>query len=401
MPHFFKKICISIIFLVLAIFMLRFGWLSHIVETENYDYSEAEQDRLRNFADGRYDYGVKAWFANDADAAEKFFMDAVNADVLHIDSWLKLAQVKLEKNDAEAAGRILKFTDDLTNDVVKWKWQQIVLAGQLGYDEMFVKDINFVLPYYQLRNDALQLLDMHVGMNAEKMAGVLDDGNLAHYLLWLMKWRRTEESLYVYQQMVEKTTVDDDLQERFINYLVSQKELAYASKMWKEYAGIDGIMNPGFEKPISRVAFDWRQGNDPDWDMWRVDSETVEGYYALEISFSGKNNINFHHLSQIVPVSSGKTYRLTYEWQSRNITTDQRPFVEIYGYDCKGLYEKSEMIPANTDWRQDAITFLTPEDCRAVVVRLRRKESHRFDSKIAGRLWLDNFSIKECPSING
>jgi hypothetical protein len=36
-----------------------------------------------------------------------------------------------------------------------------------------------------------------------------------------------------------------------------------------------------------------------------------------------------------------------------------------------------------------------PEDCHAVVVRLRRRPSHRFDNKIAGILWLDDFELEK------
>ena len=90
-----------------------------------------------------------------------------------------------------------------------------------------------------------------------------------------------------------------------------------------------------------------------------------------------------------------QSYRLSYGWKSKWITTDQGPFVEIYGYDQKGLYHKGPMITGTNLWHTEAIEFAPPEECHAVVVRLRRLPSRRFDSKIAGTLWLDDFKIEE------
>jgi hypothetical protein len=111
--------------------------------------------------------------------------------------------------------------------------------------------------------------------------------------------------------------------------------------------------------------------------------------------FEGKENISFGHLYQIVPVDPLITYRLTYNWRSKNITTNQGPFVDIYGYDCKGFYLKGSMMLGTHDWQEQGVEFTVPEDCRAVVVRLHRRPSHRFDNKIAGVLWLDDFRLEK------
>jgi hypothetical protein len=39
--------------------------------------------------------------------------------------------------------------------------------------------------------------------------------------------------------------------------------------------------------------------------------------------------------------------------------------------------------------------FTVPQACHAVVVRLCRQSSHRFDNKIAGILWLDDFKLEK------
>jgi hypothetical protein len=46
-------------------------------------------------------------------------------------------------------------------------------------------------------------------------------------------------------------------------------------------------------------------------------------------------------------------------------------------------------------WHTETLEFAPPEECNAVVVRLRRLKSHRFDSKIGGTLWLDDFKLEK------
>jgi hypothetical protein len=93
-------------------------------------------------------------------------------------------------------------------------------------------------------------------------------------------------------------------------------------------------------------------------------------------------------------VTALKRLRLSYAWKSQGITTDQGPFIEIVGYDQKGLSQSGPMMTGTHKWRDDAIEFRPPAGCRAVLVRVRRRPSHRFDSKIKGSIWLDDFHLK-------
>jgi len=84
---------------------------------------------------------------------------------------------------------------------------------------------------------------------------------------------------------------------------------------------------------------------------------------------------------------------MKYRYKSTGITTDQGPFVEVYAYNMKGLHKTGKMITGTNDWRQETIAFMPPEDCHAVVIRLRRLPSNRFDCNIEGTVYLDNFKL--------
>ena len=110
-------------------------------------------------------------------------------------------------------------------------------------------------------------------------------------------------------------------------------------------------------------------------------------------SFLGNKNMACVFLQQVVPVTPGRQYQLTYWWKSKGITTDQGPFVDIYSYDTKGLELKGSKAMGSRDWAQAALDFTAPANCHAVVVQLRRNESLRFDSQIRGVLWVDDFAL--------
>ncbi len=116
---------------------------------------------------------------------------------------------------------------------------------------------------------------------------------------------------------------------------------------------------------------------------------------SLHYRFKGWDNLRFQHLYQIVPLVSGRKYQLTAELRSEKMTTDQRPFFEVYGYKCTMQNGRTEMVASDQDWKSYQLDFAVPEDCVAVVLRLRRNESLQIDNKLAGQIWVKNIAILE------
>lgn len=395
-----KKVLLTLIVTALSVWALHYGILWRNVQNPANTHDKSGNDTKKYFADAWYNYGLKAWYENDLNLAADYFRNAVGVNVLQVDAWLKLAQVETGSGNTETAGDILKFTNDLTRQVVRWKWSQLLLARELKLDDVFWENINFVIFYPQFQNDALHLSDLHLGSDTEAALNVLESRNLPYYLRWLMTWNRTEDTFRVWRFIEENQLVDNDLYDRYVHFLISQKEIRQASEIREKYTGIDGMTNPGFELPISNKGFGWRGRTGAHWDIQRVGSGAVRGNYALQVVFSGEENINFQHLSQIVPVVPEKTYSITFWWRSQDLTTDQRPYIEIRGIDCIKSHWKSDMVPAATDWKHENVLFSIPESCYAVTVNLRRNPSHRFDSKIKGLLWLDHFEMKIMENLS-
>ena len=74
---------------------------------------------------------------------------------------------------------------------------------------------------------------------------------------------------------------------------------------------------------------------------------------------------------------------------------DPAEFTETLRHVAEGTFDVGPMITGSQGWHEESIEFEIPADSRAAVVRLRRRASMRFDSKIRGTVWLDNFRLEK------
>jgi hypothetical protein len=390
------KLLITIALVLLGGWLLFFNWLQRPIHYQSYNFSIEEAQRLRPFAHAQYAHGLHAWFQNDPATAAEFFKQTVFQDIFFMDAWLKLAEAEATMGNSQKSRDILRFTTAISGGVFRWKWPQILLAREIGMDEILYRNTNYLLSHHILTQDALQLLHIHVGGDVTAAVTVLAPDNLVLYLNWLMRWGMTENSLTVWQKIHENGKPNAEIGLQYAHFLLDKKHVAESISVWQEYISLEGMTNGGFESDITQRGFDWRHWSDKGakCTIERVNQGAYEGSYALRISFAGRQNISFQNIYQIVPVSPMERLRLSYAWRSDGITTDQGPFVEISGYDQNGLSQSGPMITGTHKWREASIEFRPPAGCRAVVVRVRRRSSHRFDSKIKGSLWLDNFRLE-------
>ena len=394
------KIIITLIFTAMGGWLFYFNWLQRPINYRNYTFLPEEAQRLQPFASAQYAYGLHVMFQNNAETAAAFFRQAVSQEVLFMDAWLGLAEAEAALGHKEKSSQILKFTADLTESVFRWKWPQMLIARDLGINELLFRNTNYLLSHGKLVDDALQLLHIHFGGNVTAVSNALNPDTLVLYLDWLIRRGMTVDSMPVWQRMHKHGKPDSEIGLRYANYLLDQKRLGDSMSIWLAYFPLIGIFNGGFEREIVQGGFGWRCLNDRDghWKIERVSQVPREGQYTLRISFSGRRNISFQSAYQIFPVNPLQRYRLSYAWKSEGITTDQGPFIEISGYDQAGLSQSGHMITGTHRWQEDSIEFRPPAGCSAAVVGVRRRMSNRFDSKIGGLLWLDDFRLETLSS---
>ncbi len=379
-------IALTLILLVLGIWSVLYTWPKRVVNYSRYTFTEKENRRLEKYSNAQFAYGINAWLDLQPTQALPFFHQAVTLNPLHFDAWLKLAEIEAELGNIVKAKSILSFTTRTTGQIYRWKWSQLVLADELGMHSIFYSHINDLLSKKKLIEDAFQLLHTQLGSDATAVIAVLDSAHLPIYLDWLMRWGLPEASAQVWESITAIDQPDKETALRYAHFLLDHKRTIASKEIWQQVTGDEDLTNPGFEQELSSQGFDWRHWKDKEkqWVMKRVSYQPQSGEYALKITFNGKTNLAFQHIYQIFAVSPQKRYKLSYFWKSRGVTTDQGPFIEVFGYDQKGLYQAGPMINGSRGWHEEYLVFETPEGCHAAVMRLRRRASMRFDSKSGG-----------------
>ena len=350
----------------------------------------------------------KHLFDGNFDQAQSLYKQALQINSVYVPAWLGLAELRRDQQQKQNANDILDYTSELTENVKRWRWDKALVAYQFNRKDILAVDLAYIIgaiPGKQ-RNDALRTA-FAVWPDPKELQKQLGSEALEHLFRYATRTKKVEQGLVLLESIErkalqlhnEKYQNNDIL--AFINMLIGQGELQSATTIWKKKVKSSKLMfNGSFAEPPLQTAFGWRIGKNKgaSWYLTK-ENKKKDDQNALRIHFKRKWNINLYNIYQIVPLQGGKVYALKAKVKTKKLTTDQLPFIEALGYKCKAPYNKSEMVMSDQDWKELYFLFEVPEDCKAMQIRLRRKESNRIDNKLAGDIWLTNFSISETEEL--
>ena len=357
-----------------------------------------KQHQIRNARLLTHQAKQKHFFEADLATAEILIQYALKVNSYYIPAWLSLAELYNDKGDENRAGEILAYVAQLTQEVKRWRWEKTLTAYQLGITEMLPEELHYIIREIpgKSRNDALQLAFTH-WKDPETILENVGQENLIHLFNFCIKEKNATAALY-YWRVIEATGEKWERREllNFIEMLMSAGEVAEAAAVWRKQIDPDTLFyNGNFSNEILRKAFGWRLAKDKDVALQLMPDEGGGKSKVVEVRFKGWNNINYHHLFQVVPLEGNARYRLTGSLKSRKLTTNERPFLEVDGYKCNSTPIKSEMVEADQEWKEFEVEFGVSQECSAMVVRIRRNETRHLDNKISGRLWIKDFKIEK------
>jgi tetratricopeptide (TPR) repeat protein len=199
------------------------------------------------------------------------------------------------------------------------------------------------------------------------------------YINNLLAKNRANEALQVWDEILRKTGT------------------GMSDSRWKS-AGQNLVWNGSFENEILRGGLDWRYQDVPEL-KFQIDVENrLDGLKSLMVSF-GNANISDGNLYQIVPVTAPGNYILDFYIQTKDLTTDQMPYLSIQGYpETNCASAQSDFFPSTTSWIKLSLPFTVKEGCKAVRLALMRNRSTKFDNRINGSLWLDEIVVRSQES---
>jgi len=119
-----------------------------------------------------------------------------------------------------------------------------------------------------------------------------------------------------------------------------------------------------------------------------------EGKGSLKIVFNGKENVDFAHVYQFVPLKPNIEYVLKVNMKTQAVTTKSGLKIEVSGVG-PAFYKASESLIGDNEWKELMVAFRTPAQSQGGLVRIRREKTAKFDRFISGTVWIDNFSLTE------
>jgi hypothetical protein len=179
-------------------------------------------------------------------------------------------------------------------------------------------------------------------------------------------------------------------QERFayIEYLIAKGKPHEAADVFMFPGSAAGMsfFNASFETEPINGGFDWRYASSEHAEARRDTTSAKDGLASWQVTFDGKENVDYMWLIHWIPVTKGRQYEVSFWMKTEAISTNEGVFVEADG-------QPSEKQVGTTYWQQFTIPFTASSDI--VPIRLRRVPSKKFDNQIKGKVWLDAFSISE------
>jgi len=350
-------------------------------------------------ADVEYNYDLARLYLNksDPDPAKVYFVDSLKANPLYTKSFVDLSEIYLDEDSYEQSEILLRRAQYLSPYAFKLIWRMAILSLWIDQKDLAMDLLNTIS-----RVDSGKVFDLAWRIFDDKDQvndQLVNKNNIKSYFNFLMQKKEVERTYGVWDKLAEYKYIDNDLEIKYMDFLIKNDQFVKAGKLWNEMHGESEdeitLWNGSFEtKPIQN-GFGWiieKIDNayvGYDWD------EKTEGNYSLYLEFDGKENLEYYHISKIVPVLSNRDYTFSYNLKTDELSTTNGVYWAISCYPERSLYNiKTTVITGSNSWKEYKENIPVPEECNALRLILRRDKSKKLDKFISGKVWIDDVEMK-------
>jgi len=346
-------------------------------------------------------------FNIDAQESYRYLQKAIGRNPLEQEYWLSLAKALQRLEKKEESERALENAIFVFPAGYQGRWTTANLLLQQGNTEKAIPHFSYILTHYpNQRNYVYDVVNMVLSDTDFVLEQIIprDPSAMNQYLSYLYEVKDKDSAKKVWERksaMGVKNSRDEVL--RHIDFLIAEGEWSGAFQIWKARVQEEGlavssdglITNGGFEKDqVLGGGFDWKTGTAPGTEISFDPKECFEGKRSLKISFNGKENVDFQHVTQYVALNPNTDYLLKAHVKTNGVTTKSGLKIEVVGVGS-GFQGKSESLIGDTDWRELVVPFRTLADSQGGLIRIRRESTNKFDRFISGVAWIDNVRLEE------
>jgi hypothetical protein len=344
----------------------------------------------------------------DLEKSRRYLRQAIERNPLEQNYWVNLAKVLQRTGDPKAFEQALENAILVFPAGYQGRWVTGTLLLQQGALEKALPHFSYLLLHYPDQSGPVYDVWLEVVNDTDFIWERLvpkEPAPLRQYLSYLYGAGDSESAKKVWQKRISlgyKADRSETL--RHIDFLISHGEPNEAFEVWKARLQEEGlpipsdgnlITNGGYEnEKILGGGFDWKMENVSGAKVSIDQSVAFEGKSSLKITFDGKENVDFHHVYQFVAWKPDAEYLFRAHMKTKGVTTKSGLKIEVAGVGA-ALYEKSESLIGDNEWKELNISFRTPPQSHAGMVRVRREKTDKFDRLISGMVWIDDVQLTE------
>ncbi|MFN3325035.1 MAG: hypothetical protein ACK5AZ_16190 [Bryobacteraceae bacterium] len=260
-----------------------------------------------------------------------------------------------------------------------------VLAKVREYDEP-------IFGYYDRTGIALaDLLDR--GLPVEYSASMA-------FLAHVRRTRPVPQVLAVWDHLRARSLIDVRAVREQLDYLFAARQYEAAAKTWCDFVDERGyrtenfVFNGGFDREWIGSRFDWAVTAIPEVEVARDTTVFKSGSASLRVDFLGTANLKYGHIMQSIWLPAG-IYMFTAWVRTDGLTTDEGIRLRIVRANgAPGFGFVTEDVKGSTDWTRIQQVLSIPAPGSLAALQIVRRASHKFDSKIVGRAWIDDVELR-------
>jgi len=349
-------------------------------------------------ADVDYNYDIARLYLNesDPDTAKIYFVESLNANPLYTKSLVDLSEVYLEQDNYDQSELLLKRAHYLSPYSFKLIWRMAILSLWIEEKELAMELLNTIS-----KVDSGKVFDLAWRVFDDEdliYNQLVNKNNIKNYMNFLMAKNEVDNTYRVWERLTEYNNIDDELQNRYLDFLIKNDEFLKAGNIWNKKHGKSEedihVWNGSFESKPIQHGFGWiiKKSDHAyvgyDWDHKK------DGKYSLFIEFDGKDNLSFNNISKIVPVKPASEYELSYFIKTEDLTTTNGIYSTVSCYPNSNLYRtKTPVVNGTNSWKKIQENVLIPEKCNALKLVFLRDRSKKLDKFISGKVWIDNVKL--------
>ena len=323
--------------------------------------------------------------------AISLYRDAISRDPKNPFRWCDLGLALAESKEIEEARSCYEQAAKLGPNKSETLWKVVDFYQHIGEPQKALRYASHILEIDNAAAGSMfyQYLETGFDFGDTLRFGIPRSKPIAQaYMRYVIRNGNMDKAALCWDWISSLSFVDDQLIAEYLAFLIRIGNPAKAWNTWIGYThkGTEAnlVYNSSFESVPTKSPFDWNISRIAGVEVERDSGIRHEGAWSLKITFDGKENPAYRHVSQNVFLEAG-TYHFGGFLRAEGITSDKGIAFRIGSF-------QTDQVTGSCDWKELEQAFEIREPS-LIRVEVFRRASERFANKIAGNVWIDDLTL--------